>query len=92
MSKSIKLFTTPQCIKCTATKRWLDKRGISYEVIDASADPNLADSIRQLATDQGEPAIMPFVKVHSSIESEPVQWFDFRVDLLAEHCTPNTAP
>lgn len=87
MSKSIKVFTTTQCVRCTTTKRWLTNRGIEFEVIDVTDKPELIDSIRQLATDRQIAPIMPLVEVHDSMESEPVQWFDFRVDLLAEHCT-----
>lgn len=87
MSKTIKVFTTNPCTRCTTTKRWLTNRGIEFEVIDVSDNPDLIESIKQIAADRNEKATMPFVEVHDSMEAEPVQWFDFRVDLLAEHCT-----
>lgn len=86
MPKTIKVFTTTPCTRCTTTKRWLTNRGIPFEVVDASADPALAESIKQLAADRGGKATMPLVEVHDSMEAEPIQWFDFRVDLLAKHC------
>ena len=86
MSKTIKVFTTTQCTRCTTTKRWLTNRGIEFEVIDVTDNQELVDSIKQLAADRGEKATMPLVEVHNSMEAEPAQWFDFRVDLLGEHC------
>lgn len=86
MSKTIKVFTTNPCTRCTTTKRWLTNRGIEFDVIDVTKDQLLIDAIKQTAEDLGVPATMPFVEVHNSMEAEPVQWFDFRVDLLAEHC------
>lgn len=33
---SITVYTTPNCVMCNATKKHLDRRGISYEVVDLS--------------------------------------------------------
>ena len=85
MSRTVKLFTTKSCVKCNGVKRWLDIRGIAYEVIDVTDKPDLADAIRALAADRSEPCVMPLVEVHKGLGDPPVQWFDFRPDLLAEH-------
>lgn len=85
MSKAVKVYTAPRCIKCNATKRWLDRRGIAYEVVDATESAELTEAIRERAVKLGEPAIMPLVEVHSGLGTPPVQWFDFRPDLLEQH-------
>lgn len=36
------LFTTPTCPNCKIAKAALDKNGVAYEVIDATAEPGLA--------------------------------------------------
>lgn len=84
MSQYVKVYTTTACQPCRATKRWLDQRGIPYEAIDVTESPSLADEIRAVAVRTGQPAHMPFVEVHTDLDAEPVQWFDFRPDLLAQ--------
>lgn len=37
----IKVYTTPTCIYCHALMEWLDERGVEYEEIDASTDPDI---------------------------------------------------
>lgn len=85
MSQTIKVYTTTQCTRCTTTKRWLTRRGIEHEVIDVTENPLLIDAIREVAADLGVPATMPLVEIHYALGAEPIQWFDFRVDLLTEH-------
>jgi glutaredoxin-like protein NrdH len=37
---TVTLYTTPNCVQCNATKKHLDRRSISYEVIDLSENPD----------------------------------------------------
>lgn len=37
----ITVYTKPACPQCTATTRWLDRRGIQYEVGDATDPVNI---------------------------------------------------
>ncbi|MFT3886685.1 MAG: glutaredoxin-like protein NrdH [Arachnia sp.] len=35
---TIRVFSKPSCVQCTATYKALDKHGLDYEVVDLSAD------------------------------------------------------
>lgn len=37
---TVTLYTTPHCVQCNATKKHLDRRGISYQVVDLSENPD----------------------------------------------------
>ena len=37
----IKIYTTPTCAYCHALMDWLDEKGVEYEEIDASGDPEI---------------------------------------------------
>lgn len=91
MPQHVKVYTTANCQSCRATKRWLDRRNIPYEAIDVTESLPLAEEIRAISARTGQPAHMPFVEVHDDLASEPVQRFDFRPDLLAEHTATTTA-
>jgi glutaredoxin-like protein NrdH len=42
------VFTKPACAQCDATKRLLDKNGISYDLIDLSTDAEARDLVMAL--------------------------------------------
>ena len=42
------LFVTPTCPNCKMAEAFLDKAGISYETIDATKDPELAQKYKIL--------------------------------------------
>lgn len=48
--RTITVYTQPQCQPCKATKRWLDKRDITYQEVDITKPENAADAeaIREL--------------------------------------------
>lgn len=41
----ITVYSKPNCVQCTATKRALDKAGLIYEVIDISTDDQARDQL-----------------------------------------------
>jgi len=43
----IEIYSTPSCPFCVRAKRLLDERGIAYEDIDVSGDPELRTQIMQ---------------------------------------------
>lgn len=45
MSK-IEIYIKPTCPFCTRAKMLLDKKGVSYEVIDVSRSPAMQESMR----------------------------------------------
>lgn len=42
---TITVYTTPACPQCMATKRWLDKRGVSYLTVDLAVNAVMRDYV-----------------------------------------------
>lgn len=51
-SDALILFSKPRCVQCTATAKWLDSRGVSYEYRDVSADADAYDVVVSLGYKQ----------------------------------------
>lgn len=77
--KTIKVYTSPTCQPCRAVKRWLDKRGIGYEEVDATVNVDDANAIRALGY-----SAAPVVIVNDG--AGDVHFGGFNPDLLAKHC------
>lgn len=45
---SITVYSKPACVQCTATYRALENRGIEYNVIDVSQDPEALELVQSL--------------------------------------------
>ena len=45
---SVTVYSKPSCVKCTATYRALDQRGVEYNVVDISEDKAAYDLVRGL--------------------------------------------
>ncbi|MCI1206655.1 MAG: glutaredoxin-like protein NrdH [Microbacteriaceae bacterium] len=45
---SITVYSKPACVQCNATYRALDKRGISYDVVDITRDPAALERVKGL--------------------------------------------
>jgi glutaredoxin-like protein NrdH len=43
---SITVYTTPNCVQCNATKKHLDRRGLSFQVVDLSENPEKIEEFR----------------------------------------------
>jgi glutaredoxin-like protein NrdH len=69
---SVTLYSQPQCFKCDATKRYLDKENIDYQVIDVTQDPSAMQHIKKLGY-----LMTPVVQV-----GDKVHWSDFRIELI----------
>lgn len=72
---SVTVYTVPNCTGCTATKRWLDKRGVGYETVDLSADTVSRERLAGLGFTSA-----PVVEVDDLAGQEC--WSGFRPDLL----------
>lgn len=70
---NVTVYTLPACVQCETTKRYLDRAGVSYEVIDISQD---ADA-HQRVMDMGFTAA-PVVSVNDGEKT----WSGFRLDKL----------
>jgi glutaredoxin-like protein NrdH len=44
----VTVYTKPNCVQCEATKRHLDKNGISYDTVDISQDISAYDKLIDL--------------------------------------------
>ncbi|GAA4968577.1 glutaredoxin-like protein NrdH [Kineococcus glutinatus] len=45
---SITVYSTPSCVQCKATYRALDRKGLSYEVVDVTTDAQALATVRAL--------------------------------------------
>ncbi len=45
---TVTVYTKPACVQCNATYRALDKKGIAYDVVDMSQDPEALERVRGL--------------------------------------------
>jgi glutaredoxin 3 len=45
----VSIYTTPICPYCVQAKRLLDKKGVSFEEIDVSRDPDLRRKMVEMA-------------------------------------------
>lgn len=52
MTEPVTVYTQPHCMPCTATKSQLDRRGIPYQAIDITTDPDAATYVRSLGHQQ----------------------------------------
>lgn len=91
--KHITLYSKKHCVQCDATKRYLDRKGIIYCLVDLTPayDPKAAGThecgvalldlivIKNLGHMQA-----PVVLVE--VDGRSVSWSGMRPDLLAEYC------
>jgi len=70
---TVTVYTKPACVQCNATYRALDKKGIVYEKVDISQDPEALERVRALGYMQAPVVI-----------TEADHWSGFRPDKIAE--------
>lgn len=49
---TITVYTKPACVQCHATYKALDKQGLTYQVVDISADDDARDYVMSLGYQQ----------------------------------------
>jgi glutaredoxin-like protein NrdH len=84
--KTIRLYSKPRCVQCTATKRWLDKRGIEYQTVDVSQSPDDLAAIKALGYMSA-----PVVIISNGDPETDIHWAGFDVNHLARYCTEAAA-
>lgn len=72
---AVTVYTVPNCTGCIATKRWLDKRGVAFEVVDLAADSVSRERLAGLGFTSA-----PVVEADDPAGQE--RWSGFRPDLL----------
>lgn len=45
---NITVYTTPNCVQCNATKRWLAKANIPFETVDLSTDDEAMKMVQEM--------------------------------------------
>ena len=48
----VKVYSKPACFQCTATTKEMDRKGISYEVIDITEDDTAFNLVKELGYKQ----------------------------------------
>lgn len=48
----VKVYSKPACFQCTATTKEMDRKGISYEVIDITEDDQAFELVKNLGYKQ----------------------------------------
>lgn len=69
---NVTVYSKPNCPQCTQTKKKLEQKGITFEVIDISQDKKAAQTVNDLGYRQ-----VPVVV------SGEKHWSGFRPDLLS---------
>jgi glutaredoxin-like protein NrdH len=70
---TITVYTTPTCVQCESTKKFLDKNGLEYSVVDLTEDDAALEMVKGLGY-----ASAPVVVAGES------HWSGFRPGMLAE--------
>lgn len=42
------VYSKPNCMQCEQTKKWLEKKGIEFSVVDMSVDAEALEKMKQL--------------------------------------------
>lgn len=70
---TITVYSKPACVQCTATTRALDAKGLSYDVVDLTADEDAMTFVQSLGYRQA-PVVV----------AEADHWAGFRPDMIAK--------
>lgn len=54
------VYSKPNCVQCTATKKWLDQRNINYQIFDVSENEQALEVIKDLGYLQVPVVVVPF--------------------------------
>lgn len=68
----VTVYSKNSCINCEATKRYLKKHDIEFEVVMIDQDPSLVDQIKQWG----------FHQVPVVVSPEGEKWSGFRPDMM----------
>lgn len=77
---TIEVYSKPNCVQCTQTKKTLDKQGVEYINIDVTADQKAFEFV---TSELGHRAA-PVVVVKDNNGSVVKSWAGFQPELLSE--------
>lgn len=72
MTRTVTVYTQPNCQPCKATKRWMDKRDHLYHEVDITKSPEDAEAIKALGFKQA-----PVVVVSNGDPETDLMWSGF---------------
>lgn len=58
MGKQIKIYTTNTCAYCDAVKKFLDSKGMGYDIINLDEQPEKREEMMQLTTLMTVPVVV----------------------------------
>ncbi|MGD9430805.1 glutaredoxin-like protein NrdH [Arthrobacter russicus] len=70
---TVTVYTKPACVQCTATYRALDKKGITYQSVDLTQDPEALAKVQAMGFAQAPVVI-----------TDDESWAGFRPDKIEE--------
>jgi len=71
MKIPIVVYTTPACVQCGATTRRMDTLGITYDKVDLTQHPGLAEKFREMGHTQA-PIVVTDRKTWSGFRLEKI--------------------
>ena len=72
---TVRVYSTPSCVQCMLTKKWLNDRDISFDEVDLTESEDDYRAVLALGY-KAAPIVVVAPDVH---------WGGFRVDLLELH-------
>ena len=73
--KSVRLFIKPYCPWCQKAIRWLDDRGVGYEVLDVTSDEAAFEEMIRLSGQELSPVIEADGEVLADFGPEQLEAF-----------------
>ena len=86
MNRIVTVYTSPGCQPCKATKRWLDKNGVTYDTVDVSQNPDDLAAIKELGYKAA-----PVVIVSTGDPEIELHWQGFHPDNLKKYTLTKAA-
>ena len=75
MNTPLTVYTLPNCVQCTMTKRALDTVGVTYALVDLASDERAVNLVKELGHTSA-----PVVTTETT---ETTSWSGFRPDNIA---------
>ena len=69
MTKTITIYTRPSCQPCKATKRWWDRKGVTYQEVNVEESEQTRAAIKELGYDG-----VPVIVVSSGDPETDIHW------------------
>ena len=69
---TVTVYTKPNCVQCTATKRALTKAGIAFDLVDITADDAARDYVVSLGYQQA-PVVVNAADHRSGFRTEQIK-------------------